>query len=133
MVDNDGTCTLKNNDETVTQVVNADAGVITLNKKGNDNGPLSGVTFELKNEAGEVIQTQITGDNGQLVFADVPMGSYTIVETAAPDPYAVSADVTKVTLSRGASQKVTVSRVNALSQVVFHKRGIITETCASRK
>lgn len=130
VVDNDGTCTLKNNDETVTQVVNADAGVITLNKKGNDNGPLSGVTFELKNEAGEVIQTQITGDNGQLVFADVPMGSYTIVETAAPDPYAVSADVTKVTLSRGASQKVTVSRVNALSQVVFHKRGIITETCA---
>ena len=130
VVDNDGTCTLKNNDETVTQVVNADAGVITLNKKGNDNGPLSGVTFELKNEAGEVIQTQITSDNGQLVFADVPMGSYTIVETAAPDPYAVSADVTKVTLSRGASQKVTVSRVNALSQVVFHKRGIITETCA---
>ena len=130
VVDNDGTCTLKNNDETVSQVVNADAGVITLNKKGNDNGPLSGVTFELKNEAGEVIQTQITGDNGQLVFADVPMGSYTIVETAAPDPYAVSADVTKVTLSRGASQKVTVSRVNALSQVVFHKRGIITETCA---
>ena len=130
VVDNDGTCTLKNNDETVTQVVNADAGVITLNKKGNDNGPLSGVTFELKNEAGEVIQTQITGDNGQLVFADVPMGSYTIVETAAPDPYAVSADVTKVTLNRGASQKVTVSRVNALSQVVFHKRGIITETCA---
>ena len=129
-MDNDGTCTLKNNDETVTQVVNADAGVITLNKKGNDNGPLSGVTFELKNEAGEVIQTQITGNNGQLVFADVPMGSYTIVETAAPDPYAVSADVTKVTLSRGASQKVTVSRVNALSQVVFHKRGIITETCA---
>jgi len=42
----------------------------------------------------------------------------------------VSEDVTKVTLSRGANQKVSVSRVNALSQVVFHKRGIITEGCA---
>lgn len=130
VVDKDGTCTLKNNDETVTEVVNADAGVITLNKTGEDSKPLAGTTFELKNDAGEVIQTQITGADGKLVFADVPMGSYTVVETAAPDPYAVSADVTKVTLSRGASQKVSVSRVNALSQVVFHKRGIITEGCA---
>lgn len=130
VVDKDGTCTLKNNDETVTEVVNVDAGVITLNKTGEDSKPLAGTTFELKNDAGEVIQTQITGADGKLVFADVPMGSYTVVETAAPDPYAVSADVTKVTLSRGASQKVSVSRVNALSQVVFHKRGIITEGCA---
>lgn len=130
VVDKDGTCTLKNNDETVTEVVNADAGVITLNKTGNDNSPLAGATFVLKNDAGEVIQTKTTGDNGQLVFADVPMGSYTVVETAAPDHYAVSEDVTKVTLSRGANQKVSVSRVNALSQVVFHKRGIITEGCA---
>lgn len=129
VVDKDGTCTLKNNDETVTEVVNADAGVITLNKTGEDSKPLAGTTFELKNDAGEVIQTQITGADGKLVFADVPMGSYTVVETAAPDPYAVSEDVTKVTLSRGASQKVSVSRVNALSQVVFHKRGIITEGC----
>lgn len=130
VVDKDGTCTLKNNDETVTEVVNADAGVITLNKTGEDSKPLAGTTFELKNDAGEVIQTQITGADGKLVFADVPMGSYTVVETAAPDPYAVSEDVTKVTLSRGASQKVSVSRVNTLSQVVFHKRGIITEGCA---
>lgn len=130
VVDKDGTCTLKNNDEIVTEVVNADAGVITLNKTGEDSKPLAGTTFELKNDAGEVIQTQITGADGKLVFADVPMGSYTVVETAAPDPYAVSEDVTKVTLSRGASQKVSVSRVNALSQVVFHKRGIITEGCA---
>lgn len=130
VVDKDGTCTLKNNDEIVTEVVNADAGVITLNKTGEDSKPLAGTTFELKNDAGEVIQTQITGADGKLVFADVPMGSYTVVETVAPDPYAVSEDVTKVTLSRGASQKVSVSRVNALSQVVFHKRGIITEGCA---
>lgn len=130
VVDKDGTCTLKNNDEIVTEVVNADAGVITLNKTGEDSKPLAGTTFELKNDAGEVIQTQITGADGKLVFADVPMGSYTVVETAAPDPYAVSEDVTKVTLSRGVSQKVSVSRVNALSQVVFHKRGIITEGCA---
>ncbi len=130
VVDKDGTCTLKNNDESVTEVVNADAGVITLNKTGEDSKPLAGTTFELKNDAGEVIQTQITGADGKLVFADVPMGSYTVVETAAPDPYAVSEDVTKVTLSRGASQKVSVSRVNTLSQVVFHKRGIITEGCA---
>lgn len=129
-VDKDGTCTLKNNDETVTEVVNADAGVITLNKTGADSKPLADTTFVLKNGNGEVIQTQTTGADGKLVFADVPMGSYTIVETAAPDPYAVSGDVTAVTLSRGANQKVSVSRVNTLSQVIFHKRGVITEGCA---
>lgn len=129
-VDKDGTCTLKNNDETVTEVVNADAGVITVNKTGADSKPLADTTFVLKNGNGEVIQTQTTGADGKLVFADVPMGSYTIVETAAPDPYAVSGDVTAVTLSRGANQKVSVSRVNTLSQVIFHKRGVITEGCA---
>lgn len=129
-VDKDGTCTLKNNDETVTEVVNADAGVITVNKTDADSKPLADTTFVLKNGNGEVIQTQNTGADGKLVFADVPMGSYTIVETAAPDPYAVSGDVTAVTLSRGANQKVSVSRVNTLSQVIFHKRGVITEGCA---
>ncbi|WP_417088772.1 SpaA isopeptide-forming pilin-related protein [Eubacterium maltosivorans] len=129
-VDKDGTCTLKNNDETITEVVNADAGVITVNKTGADSKPLADTTFVLKNGNGEVIQTQTTGADGKLVFADVPMGSYTIVETAAPDPYAVSGDVTAVTLSRGANQKVSVSRVNTLSQVIFHKRGVITEGCA---
>lgn len=129
-VDKDGTCTLKNNDETVTEVVNADAGVITVNKTDADSKPLADTTFVLKNGNGEVIQTQTTGADGKLVFADVPMGSYTIVETAAPDPYAVSGDVTAVTLSRGANQKVSVSRVNTLSQVIFHKRGVITEGCA---
>ena len=129
-VDKDGTCTLKNNDETVTEVVNADAGVITVNKTDADSKPLADTTFVLKNGNGEVIQTQTTGADGKLVFADVPMGSYTIVETAAPDPYAVSGDVTAVTLNRGANQKVSVSRVNTLSQVIFHKRGVITEGCA---
>ena len=121
---------LKNNDETVTEVVNADAGVITVNKTDADSKPLADTTFVLKNGNGEVIQTQTTGADGKLVFADVPMGSYTIVETAAPDPYAVSGDVTAVTLNRGANQKVSVSRVNTLSQVIFHKRGVITEGCA---
>ena len=129
-VDKDGTCTLKNNDETVTEVVNADAGVITVNKTDADSKPLADTTFVLKNGNGEVIQTQTTGADGKLVFADVPMGSYTIVETAAPDLYAVSGDVTAVTLSRGANQKVSVNRVNTLSQVIFHKRGVITEGCA---
>lgn len=130
VVDKDGTYTLKNNDETVTEVVNADAGVITVNKTGENGALLAGAVFALKNEAGETVQTQTTGENGQLIFKDVPMGSYTIVETASPDPYAVSGDVTAVTLSRGANQKVSVSRVNTLSQVIFHKRGVITEGCA---
>lgn len=130
VVDQDGTCTLKDNDQTVTEVVNADAGVITLTKIGDGGNVLAGAVFDLKNDKGEVIQTQTTAENGQLMFKDVPMGSYTIVEIAAPDTYQVSDDVTQVTLSRGAGQKAEISRENTLSQVIFHKRGIITETCA---
>lgn len=130
VVNKDGTCTLKDNDQTVTEVVNADAGVITLTKTGDGGNVLAGAVFDLKNDKGEVIQTQTTAENGQLMFKDVPMGSYTIVETAAPDTYQVSADVTQVTLSRGAGQKAEISRENTLSQVIFHKRGVITETCA---
>lgn len=130
VVDKDGTCILKDNDQTVTEVVNADAGVITLTKTGDGGNVLAGAVFDLKNDKGEVIQTQTTAENGQLMFKDVPMGSYTIVETAAPDTYQVSDDVTQVTLSRGAGQKAEISRKNTLSQVIFHKRGVITETCA---
>ena len=48
--------------------------------------PIEGVTVELLNEAGDVVQTTKTGANGAYVFDDVAPGTYTVRESQ-PDGY----------------------------------------------
>jgi uncharacterized surface anchored protein len=53
----------------------------------NDNvgdTPIPGVTVELKDPAGNVVQTTTTDANGNYVFNNVPAGNYTVVETNKP-------------------------------------------------
>ena len=53
----------------------------------NDNvgdTPIPGVTVELKDPAGNVVQTTTTDANGNYTFNNVPAGTYTVVETNKP-------------------------------------------------
>ncbi|MCF0111404.1 MAG: Cys-Gln thioester bond-forming surface protein [Erysipelotrichaceae bacterium] len=73
--------------------------------------PLQGVTYELRAHKDiigkegtvhyrkdEVIATKTTDDNGELIFTDLPLGSYELEETDAPDGYEIDSEITVVTL-----------------------------------
>ncbi|WP_330241163.1 SpaA isopeptide-forming pilin-related protein [Streptomyces sp. NBC_00525] len=82
-------------------------GSITLDKTDAKNGePLAGAVFELWRETNDVPGLQVdganpdtltdagcsTGDDGQCVFDDLPLGEYYLREIAVPEGYVLSDD-----------------------------------------
>lgn len=67
-------------------------GEITIYKvDADDDTLLAGARFELRDEANQAIQTETTDENGVLTFENVHIGTYTIVETVAPEGYTLLA------------------------------------------
>jgi len=84
-------------------------GSIRLMKVNSDREPLAGAEFTLYAEDGSVFARGTTGSNGLVVFTDLPIGKYTVRETAAPDGYWLIEDDLVVTLpASGAAQSYTL-------------------------
>jgi protocatechuate 3,4-dioxygenase beta subunit len=62
------------------------SGTVREDLDNNDSGdtPIPGVTVQLKDPAGNVVQTTTTDANGNYTFNNVPAGTYTVVETNQP-------------------------------------------------
>ncbi|MEG0680057.1 MAG: SpaA isopeptide-forming pilin-related protein, partial [Eubacterium sp.] len=130
-IDQEGIGTLTDNDQTITEVINEDKGSITLNKTAEETQKaLSGAVFELKDANGKVVE-KTTDENGQIIFTDLPMGTYTIREISAPNGYACSEDITTITLIKGSAQKPSISRTNRLSGFSFNKTVKYMESCSA--
>lgn len=56
-------------------------------EKDNENIKLENVKFQLKNEFGEVIKEGITDKNGELIFDNIVVGKYKLIETETLDNY----------------------------------------------
>lgn len=59
--------------------------VIKIDKDSKE--VLAGAEFELRDENGEVVATGTTNSEGKLVFNDLPLGKYQLVEIKAPEGY----------------------------------------------
>lgn len=66
-----------------------------------DDAPLAGAKFELRS-GDSVIASAVTGKDGKATFKDVEFGSYTIVETAAPEGYVLNAKPLDVSVKENA-------------------------------
>lgn len=55
--------------------------------KADGKTPLAGVTYELKNAKGEVVDTQKTDDKGIVHFKELHPDVYTVTEISAPEGY----------------------------------------------
>lgn len=64
-------------------------GAVRLYKVDDSGQPLEGAVFDLLLD-GEVLSTHTTNDEGQLTVSDLSPGSYTFIETAAPEGYAIN-------------------------------------------
>lgn len=68
-------------------------GSIRLMKYDSDGKtPLAGVTFEIKDSSGEVIETAVTDSSGEAVFEDLYPDVYTITETETTNGHSLLQD-----------------------------------------
>ncbi len=70
-------------------VIQVDAAKLILVKHNEKREPLSGVTFTLYKDTDTTGVAKTTSENGRLDFGYLTSGSYRLVETAAPEKYAL--------------------------------------------
>ena len=106
-VNKDGTITTENSDNIGTDdngmylkmKDEMEDGTITIQKYADDEkSPLAGVTYTLYDSADQVVDTKVTGEDGKVIFTDIPFGDYTIVETQTADGYSLLAEPISVTI-----------------------------------
>lgn len=89
-------------DQVQTVADDAIKGQLTVTKVDSATGAtLAGATFDLKDATGNVVATGTTDANGQLIFNDLAMGTYSLVEIVAPTGYQLATKAQPVTLSLG--------------------------------
>ncbi|KRT87041.1 MULTISPECIES: SpaA isopeptide-forming pilin-related protein [Bacillus] len=93
------------------------SGGIKIVKSSEDGTPLSGVTFDIKDSNGKIVETVKTDRNGVATTGKLPLGKYTVVETKTATGYVLES----------ASKSVTVNadETSKLSFVNKHIRGNI--------
>lgn len=62
-------------------------GQIKLKKEGENHELLSGVNFELHNENRELIDKKTTNQNGEIIFDNLDLGKYCLIETKTQNGY----------------------------------------------
>ena len=85
-------------------------GKIKLVKVDQDDQPVSGATFELKDTTGKSYGQVTTGDDGIITFYKVPEGQYILEEIEAPQGYTITEKSKNVTVV--ANQTAEVKFVN---------------------
>ena len=73
--------------------------VVKIEKIDEDtNKPIAGVTFQLKNQAGTVVQNATTNEKGIATFSNLRPGKYIVVETTTNDNYILDTTENEVTV-----------------------------------
>ncbi len=93
-------------------------GTVELTKYNEKDEVLAGATFELQNQAGEVLQTDLTTDKtGKIVVSDLKPGDYQFVEVKAPVGYELDKTPIVFTIEKGQKESTKVKAVNKKAPV----------------
>lgn len=87
---------------------------IQVNKVNADDEPLMGAVFELRNGSA-VLQSAVSGADGKAVFSKPAAGSYTLVETKAPQGYRAGAAAHTVTVGQDGAVTIDSEQVPVLT------------------
>ena len=82
---------------------------VIVHKTDMYSAPLAGAEFSLYDAGNNLIDTKTTGADGIVVFEGLPYGTYSIVETKAPDGYVRAEGATPVTIASTEDVNVTIS------------------------
>ncbi len=84
---------------------------ITLNKVNNKAEPLEGAEFTLYDNHGAAVGTATSQVNGEVVFSDIPAGTFTIRETKAPNGFYNSGSAITAVITYNADRTDTIVTV----------------------
>jgi uncharacterized surface anchored protein len=87
-------------------------GNIEIMKANSAGEPLAGAEFTLFDGSGNVVAVAVSGPDGKAVFANIPLGSYTVKETKAPAMYKLNEKAIEVDLDK----ENTVLRFNVIDE-----------------
>lgn len=94
---------------------------VIKHKTGNENELLPGAKFELRNSAGDLIDTLTTGTDGKILFKALPLGSYTLKEIQAPSGYQLNSEPLNITVKN--DEKVTIKVANKSNSDILPNTG----------
>ena len=96
-------------------------GKIKLVKVDQDDQPVSGATFELKDTTGKSYGQVTTGDDGIITFYKVPEGQYILEEVEAPQGYTITEKSKNVTVVGGQTAEVKFVNNRITGRLVITK------------
>ena len=70
-------------------------GTVVITKENETGTPLAGAKIEIINSANKVVYTGVTNSKGEITDANLPYGTYTYREIAAPTGYTINTQVGK--------------------------------------
>ncbi|TDM14931.1 SpaA isopeptide-forming pilin-related protein [Macrococcus bovicus] len=94
---------------------------VIKHQSGDESKVLAGATFELRDSTGKVVKTMTTGTDGKVLFSELPLGSYSLVETKAPAGYQLKSTPLKVEVT--SATKVVVKVANQSTASVLPNTG----------
>ncbi|PGM76352.1 hypothetical protein CN957_23545 [Bacillus cereus] len=92
----------------------ASKGSLELNKVDENGTKLAGAKFDVKNAKGETVATITTDENGYGKVDNLDLGTYTVVETQAPNGYVLDATPQKAQVNNG--EVANIKFVNKLAK-----------------
>ncbi|MEH6891188.1 SpaA isopeptide-forming pilin-related protein [Bacillus sp. JJ864] len=92
----------------------ASKGSLELNKVDENGTKLAGAKFDVKNAKGETVATITTDENGYGKVDNLDLGTYTVVETQAPNGYVLDATPQKAQVNNG--EVASIKFVNKLAK-----------------
>lgn len=90
------------------------------------NAPLAGVTFDICEENGKLVQTVTTDKSGITTVTNLPAKTYLVKETKGPEGYQIDTASQKVTITKNANSTLTfmhVANANVTLKAVSSKTG----------
>ncbi|MFD1902328.1 collagen binding domain-containing protein [Enterococcus termitis] len=88
-----------------------------MKKDSENNQVLKDAVFELKNAAGETVESGLTtNDQGIIEVAHLPIGTYQLIETKAPKGYQLDTKSIQVNVQFNETVEVTVLNNKELSE-----------------
>lgn len=69
-------------------------------KTNENDAPLAGAKFQLKNSEGSIAAIATSGKDGKVIFPQIPIGDYVLIETSAPEGYQPNGIKYKVTIGK---------------------------------